>query len=90
MNWSVFFATFTTIFIAELGDKTQFAAFAASAQSKSTVSVWLGTVVALAIAGTLGVLAGSFIGKYISPEKMKILSGSAFIVMGIWILFKKN
>ncbi|MCB0357092.1 MAG: TMEM165/GDT1 family protein [Bdellovibrionales bacterium] len=89
MDWSVFGATFLTIFLAELGDKTQFAAFAVSAQSKSTLSVLLGTVLALAVAGSLGVIFGSFLGKYIDPQKMKFIAGIAFIVMGAWILLKK-
>ncbi len=55
MDWKIFVATFSTIFVAEIGDKTQIAALAASSQSKSTMSVWLGTVMALSIAGTLGI-----------------------------------
>ncbi|MGH1469298.1 MAG: TMEM165/GDT1 family protein [Bdellovibrionales bacterium] len=88
MDWKVFSATFITIFIAELGDKTQFAAFAVASQSKSTTSVLLGTILALSIAGALGVLAGSFLGNFVDPTKIKFFSGSAFILMGIWILFK--
>ncbi|MCB9073172.1 MAG: TMEM165/GDT1 family protein [Bdellovibrionaceae bacterium] len=78
MIWSVFTATFVTIFLAELGDKTQFAALAISSQSKSTLSVWLGTIIALMVAGSIGVLFGSFLGKHIDPQKMKYVSGGAF------------
>lgn len=88
MDWSAFSATFLTIFLAEIGDKTQFAAVAVSSQTQSTWSVLMGTIVALASAGALGVLCGSVLGKYINPEIMKYVSGSAFILMGTWILFK--
>ena len=90
MDWSIFSATFVTIFLAEIGDKTQFAAMAAASQTKSTTSVLLGTVMALAIAGSLGVVAGSLLGKFINPEKMRYVSGTAFVIMGLWILFKNN
>ena len=86
MDWKVFIATFTTIFIAELGDKTQFAAIAASAGSTSKFSVLLGVVLGLAFAGILGVVAGSLLGNFLDPSKMKWISGSLFIVVGVWIL----
>lgn len=89
MDWSVFSATFITIFIAEIGDKTQFAALAAASETKSTYSVLFATILALSLAGTLGVIFGSLLGKYIDPIKMKYASGSAFILMGVWILVKK-
>lgn len=88
MDWKIFIATFSTIFLAEMGDKTQFAALAVAAQSKSILSVLLGTILALTVAGTLGVLAGSILGQYLDPAKMKVVSGGAFIVMGAWILFR--
>lgn len=88
MDWKIFIATFTTIFIAELGDKTQFAAFALAAESKSTLSIILGAILALSIATLLGVLAGSLLANFINPEKIKYISGSAFILMGLWILLK--
>jgi putative Ca2+/H+ antiporter (TMEM165/GDT1 family) len=88
MDWKVFTTTFLTIFIAELGDKTQFAAFAAASQTQSIKSVLLGTVLALTIAGIIGVLAGNIVGQYIKPETMRYLSASAFLLMGFWILFK--
>ncbi len=89
MDWSIFTTTFLTIFIAEIGDKTQFAALAAASQTKSVSSVLLATILALSLAGGIGVLAGSLLGKVIDPEKMRSVSGVAFILMGCWILFKK-
>lgn len=77
------------IFLAEMGDKTQFAALAASAGSQSTFSVLLAVVLALATAGVLGVLAGKYIGSSINPQQLKWVSGSLFIFVGIWILAAK-
>ena len=89
MDWTVFSATFLTIFVAEIGDKTQFAALAVASQTKSTLSVLLATILALSLAGTLGVIFGTVLGKFIDPTKMKYISGPAFIIMGLFILFKK-
>jgi putative Ca2+/H+ antiporter (TMEM165/GDT1 family) len=89
MDWSIFWATFVTIFVAEIGDKTQFAAMAAASQSKTILPVLLATVLALALAGSMGVVMGSLIGKYVSPDKMKIISGALFILMGTWIILKR-
>tara|TARA_B100001248_G_C27399364_1_gene468718 strand:- start:7574 stop:7843 length:270 start_codon:yes stop_codon:yes gene_type:complete len=89
MDWQVFLTTFTMIFIAEMGDKTQFAALAASAGSKSTLSVMLAVVLALSIAGMLGVVAGKFLGTMLNPQYIKWLSGSLFIGIGVWILLAK-
>ncbi len=86
MDWKVFFTTFVTIFIAELGDKTQFAAIAASSGSMSKFSVLAGVVLGLAFAGVLGVVVGSVLGEILHPDIMKWVSGSLFIVVGVWIL----
>lgn len=89
MDWKVFFTTFTMIFIAEMGDKTQFAALAASAGSKSTISVLLAVVLALSTAGVLGVVAGKYLGEFLSPQMIKWVSGTLFIGVGVWILAAK-
>jgi putative Ca2+/H+ antiporter (TMEM165/GDT1 family) len=90
MDWKVFFATFGTIFLAELGDKTQFAAMAASAKSASTLEVLLGVVLGLAFAGALGVVAGKLLSHLLHPDWMRWLSGGLFVVIGIWILSGKS
>lgn len=90
MDWPIFFSTFLTIFLAEMGDKTQFAALAAGSKTSSTMTVWLAVVLALGLAGTLGVFFGKALGQFINPEYLKYISGGLFIVIGIYILVQKN
>lgn len=86
MDWKVFATTFVTLFLAEMGDKTQFAALAASASSRSTFSVLLAVVLALSLAGVLGVVAGRLIGHFFDPQLLKYVAGPLFILLGVWIL----
>jgi putative Ca2+/H+ antiporter (TMEM165/GDT1 family) len=89
MDGKLFLTTFVTIFLAEMGDKTQFAALAASAQTKNTMAVLLAVVLALGLAGTLGVLFGRALGEFVSPAGMKWMSGCLFILVGIWVLVSR-
>ena len=86
MDWKIFGTTFVSIFLAEMGDKTQFAAVAAGAASKSVWPVLLGVTTALCLAGALGVLAGHVLGSLLNPSAMKWASGALFIAVGVWIL----
>ncbi len=86
MDWKLCFTTFATIFIAELGDKTQFAAVLVSSQSKTIIEVLCGVVLALACAGCIGVFAGKVLSTFINPHILKYLSGTLFILMGAWII----
>lgn len=86
MDWKLFLTTFITIFLAELGDKTQFAAIAAGSKSDSIGLVLLAVVLALGLAGALGVLFGKFLSSMINPIYMNYLSGGLFIIVGLWIL----
>lgn len=86
MDWRIFWTTFVTIFIAEMGDKTQFAALAASSQTKSTWTVLAAVVLALALAGALGVLLGGILGNVLDPKMMRWISGGLFIAVGLWVL----
>lgn len=90
MDWKLFSTTFLTIFIAELGDKTQFAAVAASAKSESTGVVLVAVMSALAIAGGLGVLFGKSLSEFLNPQWMRWISGGLFIVVGLWVLLAKD
>ncbi len=89
LDWKLFLTTFLTIFVAEMGDKTQFAALAASAQSESIWPVLLAVILALSLAGALGVVFGRVLGAYLTPDTLRWISGSLFLMMGAWILLRK-
>ena len=86
MDFKVLFTTFATIFLAELGDKTQLATFAFSAESKSRVSVFIGSAGALVLTSLLGVLLGAAISRLIPPNFLKMGAGVLFVILGIWMI----
>ncbi|HPI40818.1 MAG TPA: TMEM165/GDT1 family protein [Pseudobdellovibrionaceae bacterium] len=86
MDWKLFIGTFLTVFLAEMGDKTQLAALAISSQNKSTGPILFAVILALALAGGIGVLAGKYLSTLINPEWIRYGSGVLFLVIGVWIL----
>lgn len=86
MDWKLFASTFGLIFLAELGDKTQLAAFAASAGSRSPWSVFFGAAIALVLSTLLAVLLGDTIQKFVPQSYLKIGAGALFIVFGVLLL----
>jgi len=89
MEFKVLFTVFATVFLAELGDKTQLATllFAAD-QDVSKMTVFIGASLALVIAAGIGVLAGGMMSQYINTKYLSYLAGAGFIVIGIWTLAK--
>ena len=80
---------FTTVFIAELGDKTQLATLLFAADKDvNKLTVFFGASLALIVASGIGVLAGGFISQYISAKYLDYIAGIGFIAIGIWTLFK--
>ena len=76
-------ATFTTVFIAELGDKTQIATLLFSAQSGKPVTVFLGASLALILTSLIGVLIGRWISKVLPPELFSQIAGFIMIFIGL-------
>ncbi len=85
----LFWVTFLTIFLAELGDKTQLATLVLSAKSANRWLIFAGSAGALVLAAALGVLAGKFIGEHLPVKFLKISSGLVFIGIGLAILLGK-
>ncbi len=87
MNWQALSTVFVTVFLAEIGDKTQLATMLFSA--KGDVSKWLvfaGSAAALVLAAGIGVLVGGQLEKLISPQTLKLVAGLGFIGVGVWTL----
>jgi putative Ca2+/H+ antiporter (TMEM165/GDT1 family) len=87
MDIKILATVFFTVFVAELGDKTQLATmlFAAD-KGVSKWTVFAGAALALVATSALGVLAGSAISGFLSPRQLQLIAGAGFIAIGIWTL----
>ena len=85
--FSIFFTTFTTIFIAELGDKTQIATLMLSAESGRPIIVFIGSSLALISSSVVGVLVGKWLSKKISPSKFALITGALMIVISLFLAY---
>lgn len=89
MDWRIFFATFSAIFVAELADKTQFVGISLSAKSGKPLMVWLGSVAAYMCITAVSVVVGSLLGKYIRPEIVRYVGASLFVAIGMLMFLGK-
>ncbi|MEH2195048.1 MAG: TMEM165/GDT1 family protein [Nostoc sp.] len=87
----VFGTTFVTIFLAEIGDKTQLSTLLMSAESHSPWVVFVGSAAALITTSLLGVLLGSWIASRLSPKTIEKSAGVMLLVISLmlfWDVFK--
>ncbi len=89
MDLKVLFVVFGTVFLAELGDKTQLATVLfASKPSVSLVTVFVGASLALILSSLIAVAAGSVISHYVDPRYLSYIAGAGFIIIGIWTILQ--
>ncbi|MEB3333290.1 MAG: TMEM165/GDT1 family protein [Synechococcaceae cyanobacterium] len=82
---SVFLSTATTVFLAELGDKTQLAALLLSAQSGRPVVVFIGASLALVCSSLVGVLLGRWLSSLMAPQQLERGAGLLMVALGLWL-----
>ena len=87
-HWQIFATTFVTVFLAEIGDKTQLSVLMISAQSHQPWIVFAGAAIALISTSLLGVLAGKWLAKTFSPKLLNTLAGLSFLVLSISLLWE--
>lgn len=89
MDPKLFFTVASTIFLAELGDKTQLATvlFAADKEVRKW-TVFLGASIALVATSAIGVLVGGVLSEYVSEKYLHYSAGAGFIIIGVWTLLK--
>lgn len=85
--WGIFSSTFLTIFLAEMGDKTQLATLLMSAESKSPWTVFVGAAVALIATSLLGVLIGRWLATRLSPKTLETAAGALLLFISVMLLW---
>jgi len=86
--WKIFGVTFGTIFLAELGDKTQLATMAFAADNTSAkLAVFTGAAAALVLTTLIGVAFGDWIAGVVPAQTIRIGAAILFIGIGIFMLF---
>lgn len=89
MEWKLFGTAFLTLFLAELGDKTQLAVITMTAKSEAKWAIFLGASLALIAVTLLAVLLGGVVSQYVPTEWLQRIVAVAFIVIGILMLLGK-
>ena len=90
MDWHLLGLSFITVFLSELGDKSQVAAIALGGSSRFPKQVFLGTAAALVLASFLGVLLGEGVCQLLPPTVVKVAAAIGFAVMAIRLLWFCN
>ncbi len=83
MILNLLLSTFLTIFIAELGDKTQLATLTMSGTSNKPLAVFLGSSTALVFASLIGALAGGSISNFVPEIILKSIASFTFFIIGV-------
>jgi len=89
MDWKIFATVFGTVFLAELGDKTQLATVLFA--SKTAMSLWtifFAASAALVLTSAIGVAAGAVVSQYVNPKHLTYAAGIGFIAIGAWTLWR--
>ncbi len=85
--WKIILEAFTLIFIAEWGDRTQFATIALAA-ANDAIGVTLGATLGHTICAAIAVVAGKAIAGRISERLVTITGGGLFLLFGVLALFR--
>ena len=84
--WAVFTSTFVTIFLAEMGDKTQIVTLLMSAESQSPWLVFIGAAAALVTTSLLGVLIGYWLSKRLDPKVLDLSVAILLLFITAWLI----
>ncbi|EAZ90022.1 TMEM165/GDT1 family protein [Crocosphaera chwakensis] len=87
MDWQLLSLSFITVFLAEIGDKSQLAAIALGGSSKSPRAVFFGSITALILASFLGVIAGGTIAQFLPTKVLKAMAAIGFAMMALRLLW---
>ena len=84
--FSILITSFSTIFLAELGDKTQLATLMLSAQSGKPIIIFTAAALALILTSLLGVLIGQWIANNLPRQRFTVVSGIIMLSLGLYLV----
>jgi putative Ca2+/H+ antiporter (TMEM165/GDT1 family) len=84
-----FWLTFVTLFLAELGDKTQLSVISLTSKTKQPMWVYLGAVAGLAVVSLIGVLVGDALVRVVPETVIRRTAAVAFLIIGLLMFFNK-
>ncbi|PPJ62121.1 TMEM165/GDT1 family protein [Cuspidothrix issatschenkoi] len=90
MDWHLLGLSFVTVFLSELGDKSQLAAIALSGQGQSRKAIFFGTAGALVLTSLLGALAGGAVSQFLPTRILKAIAALGFAVLAIRLLLPNS
>ena len=82
--------SFVTVFLAEIGDKSQLAAIALGGSSNNPRAVFVGSTVALILASFLGVLAGGGVAQFLPEKLLKAMAAIGFAMMALRLVWDEE
>jgi putative Ca2+/H+ antiporter (TMEM165/GDT1 family) len=89
VDFKLLATVFGTVFLAELGDKTQLATLLFAARESSSLwTVFAAASLALIVASAIGVAAGGLVSSYVSPKALSYAAGIGFVLIGIWTIWQ--
>ncbi len=84
--WLVFNSTFITIFLAEMGDKTQLVTLLMSAESQAPWIVFIGSALALIATSLIGVSIGYWLSKKLAPKTLDLSVALLLLFITAWLI----
>jgi putative Ca2+/H+ antiporter (TMEM165/GDT1 family) len=89
MDWKILATVFISVFVAEMGDKTQLATLLfASDREVGKWTIFLGASLALVAASGIGVMVGGVPSNYVDEKHLHYFAGAGFVIIGLWTLWK--
>jgi putative Ca2+/H+ antiporter (TMEM165/GDT1 family) len=81
------FPMFLTIFVAELGDKTQIATLLFASEGKAKpIYVFAASALALVLSAALSVIVGTTASRFLEGVPLKLIAGTGFVLIGAWTI----
>jgi putative Ca2+/H+ antiporter (TMEM165/GDT1 family) len=90
IDWHLLGLSFITVFLSELGDKSQLAAIALGGSTKFPRAVFLGTAGALLLTSFLGVIAGEGAAQLLPVHWVKAIAAIGFAIMAVRLLWPSS